>query len=600
MTGFSKYVRFLFFAGLFFVFLSLPLTAQGADSSAAQTVGSGNTALAVNAPGQVKGSPINVAALGVIIVILGGAAVFSYIRFKNAQVQLRKERDALKESQEKYRLLVENAGDGILIIQNFKFKYANSQIYEIMGLKKEDSVSMNLVDYIHPDDLDMALEKYERNIRQNQEGNDYKIRLVKDDDTVIWVHIRSVPIIWEGEPASLAFIREITRQKQLEKDLQLAQRMEAIGTLAGGIAHDFNNILTTITGSAELALMDISDDDSGKEEFEQILESGYRAKELVRQILTVSRQHSQDIQPLFLNPIIKEALKLLRSTLPSNIKITEEINPEVSMVKGDSTQVFQVFMNLCTNANHAMEKFDTGELTIGLRDVTLDESIFDDVLNFKPGRYVELIVKDNGEGMDSEIQKMIFDPYFTTKEKGTGTGLGLATTMGIVKSHLGYIKVDSEKGDGSAFYVYLPVFEESEMDDEDLQAEPVPGKGRILFVDDERQILQIAQRMLGNLGYSVVTAGSGSEALEYLKLEPGSYDLLITDMAMPKMTGARLVKEVMKIVPDFPVILCTGHSGKMDEEKAKKLGVKQFLTKPYKLADLSSAISKYIGTRETA
>ncbi|OGR27528.1 MAG: hypothetical protein A2277_03075 [Desulfobacterales bacterium RIFOXYA12_FULL_46_15] len=522
-------------------------------------------------------------------------AALSLMQLQKMKHRLRDKETALHKKKEKLRLLLDHAEDGILIIQNLIFKYANKRVYEIMGLENKEGISNNLIDYIYPDDLQTALDSYENTLLSGDKETSYKVRLVKPDHSLLWVYVRSIPVVWENEPANLAFMRDITTQKIMEHDLQQAQRMEAIGVLSGGIAHDFNNILTTIIGNAELALMDLAGESPGKKEFEQIRDSGHRARDLVRQILTISREYRSEIEPLYLSPIIKEALKLLRSTLPRNIKIVEKIDKPLSFVKADSVQIYQVFMNLCTNAKHAMEKEESALLEVELKNITLSSSMRTATDHIMPGNYVKLSVTDTGTGIDPQIAGKIFEPYFTTKGKEKGSGLGLAMSLGIIKQFGGYIAFDSEPGKGSCFSVFLPAHEPEKALEKTLEnAMPVQGRGKILFVDDEIEITVMAKKMLTHLGFSVMTAGSGKQALEAFARDPRFFDLLITDLAMPEMTGIRLAKEVMRIRPGFPVIMCTGHSDTFDEKAAKEAGIIEYILKPYNLKELGAIAARYM------
>ncbi len=556
--------------------------------------------------GKAMGGFRNVAESGNItgLIVSGifiAIAIAVTIKFQQVKARLDQKNQDVKAAKEKYKQMVENAEDGILVVQNLKLKYANNSVYEIMGLQKSETISDQLIDYIYPEDLNVVLECYETSVLSRKNENYFKVRLVKKDNSIIWVHIRLVPVVWDDEPANLAFMRDITHQQMLEQDLHQAQRLEALGALSGGIAHDFNNILTTIIGNAEVALMEASETDHGKMEFEQIRESGYRARDLVRQILTISREHTSDVQPLYLSPIIKEALKLLRSTLPKNIQIIENIDKQLNLVKADSIQMYQVFMNLCTNAKHALEKAETPCLEIGLQNVTFHPSVKQDMGQLKPGNYIKLSVKDNGTGIDPDIQSKIFDPYFTTKSREIGTGLGLATTLGIVKQFGGHISFKTEPGKGTCFVVHIPVHEKKESNGQiPDKNDSVQEGGRILFVDDEKEITIIAKRMFTNLGYSVMTAESGTQALESFARAPEFFDLLITDLAMPGMTGEKLANEVMRIRPGFPVIICTGHSDTFDKQKAKECGVMEYVAKPYNLKELSLIASKYIKKSKAA
>jgi len=529
--------------------------------------------------------------VGVALLLL----ILCLARLFNMRSELKKNQVKIEKIREKYRLMVENTDDGILIIQDFKCRFANKRVYEYMGLLKDGNISRNLMDYIFPDDLNTVLKNFKKPLQPNDLEINLSIRLVKKDKSLLWVHVRAVPVHWEDELAYLVFLRDITTRKIMEQDLSQAQRMEAIGALSGGIAHDFNNILTTIIGNAEVALMELSEHESGKDEFDQIRKAGFRARDLVRQILTISRESAMDSQPLSLASIVKEALKLLKSTLPKDIQIKENIDGQVKTVKADSIQMHQVFMNLCTNAKDALKNGSFPCLEVGLQNVTLgisDKKVSNDL---KPGQYVALSVRDNGEGIQKEIEDKIFDPYFTTKDNETSSGLGLATTLGIVKQFNGHILYESEVGKGSCFTVYLPVYEmdgqNNPLPDKNI---PIQGEGKILFVDDEKDIAVIAKRMLENSGFSVMIANSGKEALERFVRSPGFFDLLITDLSMPEMTGEKLVEKVLKIRPGFPIIVCTGFSDTFDEKKAIDLGVMEYVTKPYNFKELSVIAAKYI------
>ena len=449
--------------------------------------------------------------------------------------------------------------------------------------------------YIFPDDLGLVLAHYEKTMLSLDEKTGFTMRALTGDKTIRWVQVRSVSVFFQGVPAALSFMEDVTGLKNMEMDLQQAQRMEAIGALSGGIAHDFNNILTTILGNAELALMDVNETDPTHEAFQQIYASGLRARELVQQLLTLSRSHSGEVIPLSLGSVVKEGLKLLRSSLPQNIRIVETIDRDSGRAKVDATLIYQVFMNLCTNAKHAMEKNETGVLEVLLTRVDLPCEEIESPPDLPVGGYVKLSVIDNGEGIDPGIRDKIFQPYFTTKDTGIGTGLGLATSRGIVEEYKGDIVCQSELGKGSEFLVFLPVHEPPlpvGFRIEDLKGRS--GQGNILFVDDEKEIAIIVKKIFKTVGYTVVTAGSGKEALEYFTKDPDFFHLLITDMAMPGMTGEQLIKKMISIRPDLPVILCTGHSDTFDKQRALGIGIREYITKPYSLKDLSAIAAKYI------
>ncbi|MCK5312654.1 MAG: response regulator [Desulfobacteraceae bacterium] len=509
--------------------------------------------------------------------------------------EMQEKYNKLAQSEKKYRLLVENAGDGIVVVQDDRIKFVNKELLDLLQIENKESVPQKFFDYIHPDDVENVIVNHENNILLKQRDGHYRARLVRDDESIVWVEIKSVAVDWENKSASLAFIRDISKQKNIEDELRQAQRMEAIGTLAAGITHDFNNILTSIIGSSELALLDLKEEGEIKEAFELIRGSGHRARDLVNQILTATRKtQSVGVKPINIGSVVKEALKLIKSTFPSNIKIIEEIGNNLKYINADSTQIHQIVMNLCTNAMHAMEKDDIGTLNICLNNVDLDADFASNFLNMEPGAYLELKVADTGHGMRHKVKTRIFDPYFTTKQQGKGTGFGLATCIGIVKAHNGHIKVESKLDKGSTFYLYFPVIDRTIYEVQRIvdNKKLVRGEGNILFVDDEQDIVRIGQKMLTSAGYSVMTAVSGKDALGYFEVGKVRIDLMITDMAMPGMTGRKLIKEVCKLNPDLPVILCTGYSEIMSEEKAKAIGVKEYLKKPYELIDLSLAVKK--------
>ncbi|HSB81499.1 MAG TPA: PAS domain S-box protein [Candidatus Methylomirabilis sp.] len=391
--------------------------------------------------------------------------------------------------------------------------------------------------------------------------------------------------------------RDITERKRLEAQIRQTQKMEAIGTLAGGIAHDFNNLLSAIIGHAELATDFVPRDGMAWQAIQGVLAAGGRAKDLVQQILTFSRQTEQERKPVPVHLIVKEALKLLRASLPTTVEFRQQVDPEAGMVLADSTQIHQILMNLCTNAEHAMRE-KGGVLDVRLMAVEVDTEYAASHPPLVPGPHVRLVVRDTGPGMEPKVRDRIFEPFFTTKGPGEGTGMGLAVVHGIVAGHGGKIAVDTAPGRGTKFEIYLPrcdVVQALETSPEE-QARggtdaPAPGQGeRILIVDDEPYLAILWRVMLERLGYRVTGCSNSLEALEIFRAAPNSFDLVLTDQTMPHMTGAVLVKEVLRIRPETPIILCTGFSHAMTEEKARALGIRAFLLKPISRRDLSLAI----------
>ena len=376
-----------------------------------------------------------------------------------------------------------------------------------------------------------------------------------------------------------------------QKQLIQLQKMEAIGTLAGGIAHDFNNLLVPILGFTGLVLDDLPTGSKSREHLSQVLEAGNRAKDLVSQILTFSRQTEIEPRPIQLVPIVKEALKLLRAAVPTTIDIRQNIAPDTGAVNADPTQIHQVLMNLCTNAEHAMP--EGGVLEVSLASVELDEEFCAGHEGLTPGPHVRLTVGDTGCGMDKKILKRIFDPFFTTKAPGQGTGMGLSVVHGIVKSHGGDIAVYSAPGVGTTFHIYLPVVES--IVEARPEMEPVQGGTEsILFVDDETVAVEIGSEILKRLGYRVTTRTSSIEALELFRTKPGRFDLVVTDQTMPNMTGAELAVELLRIRPDIPIILCTGFSHLINSEKARSLGIRELVMKPVVGTELGQTVRRVL------
>ena len=385
---------------------------------------------------------------------------------------------------------------------------------------------------------------------------------------------------------------EIEREK-LQAQLHVTQKMESIGTLAGGIAHDFNNILFPIMGMAELLKEDFSPGTYEYENLHEIISAGKRGRDLVQHILAIGRQTQHDTIPVRIQMVLKEVLQLSRSTIPANVSIVHDIQKNCSAVKADPTQIHQVAMNLITNAAHSLED-DAGEISVTLKEIELKTEDLTGA-NQDPGRYALLTVSDTGRGIEPEVMEKIFDPYFTTKEQGKGTGLGLSVVHGIVRGYGGDIQVESKAGEGTTFRVYLPVVKKMQEIEGAKEDRFVPtGNERILVVDDEAAIIKLEETLLKKLGYKVTSRTGSIEALEKFRKDPYAFDLVLTDMAMPNMTGEKLAMEMISIRPDLPVIMCTGFSERIDKQKAEAIGVKGFLMKPVVNRDLARTVRKVL------
>ena len=412
-------------------------------------------------------------------------------------------------------------------------------------------------------------------------------------------HVTSCPVFDKNSDVQLLVhvAKDITEQKRLEKELLQAHKMEAIGTLAGGIAHDFNNILSAIIGFAELAIMDLPGDSDAMSSIDEVLKASRRAADLVKQILTFSRKSDPHIAPLLPQVIVREALKMLRSSLPTTVDIKENISDSCGRIMADPTSIHQIVVNLCTNALHAMEH-EKGILTVTLQQ-KLNPPGAEENEGVHQGPFAVLEISDTGHGIEPEIMDRIFDPYFTTKPVDKGTGLGLAVVHGIVKECRGFIRVENKPGGGTAFYVHFPVLSHasSTLPHEEIQESPAAVRRRILVVDDEPMIVRLNGVILERLGHSVTTTTVSADAMELISGDPGRFDLVITDQTMPGMTGVELARKILKIRPDMPIILCTGHSAVLSEKDALNMGIKKYLRKPVSRAVLSREVKDVLDNR---
>jgi len=398
----------------------------------------------------------------------------------------------------------------------------------------------------------------------------------------------------------VATIRDVSESIGLQRQLRQAQKMEALATLSGGIAHDFNNILAIIITNTEMNLEDVAEDSPVYGSMELVLKAGLRGKNLVKQFLTISRQKEQEKKPVKLGEIISESFELLRSTLPTTIDLRQYIDVESDLISADPTQINQVIMNLCTNAGDAMQE-KGGVLDISLSALVLSEEDINRYPGLQLGKFIKLVVADTGQGMTREVMDRIFDPFYTTKSPGKGTGLGLSITHGIIKNHGGTISVNSIKGVGTTFTILFPQLEIGAEEGEEIAVvKTISGQGHILFVDDEVDYVAGMKMVLGRLGYAVTAVTESRKALNLFRDNPDKFDLLITDQVMPHMTGVTLSKEILKIRPDLPIVLCTGSSPQAEtavgQRQAREVGIRKVLMKPVERNEISQVVQKLLQT----
>ena len=540
---------------------------------------------------------------GAYIWILFSAAIIpeqGFIEGSIVEITDRKQIEkSLRESEARFKALHNASFGGIAIHDKGLILECNQGLSEITGYSETELVGMDGLLLIAEKSRSAVMNKivtgYEKpyeaiGLRKN--GEEFPIR----------IEARNIP--YKGKNVRTVEFRDITEHKQAEAEreklqIQLSQsyKMEALGTLAGGIAHDFNNILTGMLGYTELALNDVQDMPSTKKKLDRVLQAGERATSLVKQILSFSRSKKSELRPVNPLPITRDVLKFIRSSLPTNIEIRQSLSSK-GYVLADATNIHQVLMNLCTNAAHAMKQ-SGGMLSVILQDVTLsrqDLAHHNDVI---PGDFLKMTVEDTGVGMTKDVKIKAFDPFFTTKDLGEGTGMGLSTVHGIIAALGGFVSLNSEPGRGTSIQVFIPLITESA---EDFRSSaPVPIKGgteRILFIDDEQIQIDLAEDALSLYGYKVTKFSDSGMALMHFQKNPDAYDLIITDMTMPKMTGDILTQKIHLKRPEIPIIMCTGFSELIDEKKAATLGINAFLYKPVIMADLLNTIRQILDRDE--
>ncbi|MGZ7065937.1 MAG: hybrid sensor histidine kinase/response regulator [Candidatus Aminicenantales bacterium] len=540
-----------------------------------------------------------------------------------AEEALRRNDDRLMRAQE-----IAHLGSWELDLVQNQLTWSD-EVYRIFGLRPQEfgATYEAFLERVHPDDRAAVDAAFSGSLRDNLDRYEIEHRVVrKDTGEIRRVHekcehfkdssgriVLSVGMVHDVTEQKRAEeilrrsheeLEELVRQRTAEikkKDdfIRRSQKIEALGTLAGGIAHDFNNILSTVIINTELALFDLAGPARDQSPLPLVLEAAQRGRDLVKQIITFSRQREQERRPIRVAPVVKDALTFFRSSMPASIEIHADIEEDAGVVRADPSQIHQILMNLCVNAAHAMRERG-GLLEVALRAVEVDAPMAAKHQELRPGPYLRLVVSDNGCGMTPDVAERAFDPFFTTKAPGEGSGLGLSVVHGIVQSYRGGIIVYSEPGRGSTFSVFLPRIQ-GEQEPAPGEAEIVRGAGeRILLIEDEAVQLQSFAAMLERLGYAVTAKGDSGEALAVFEVNPGDFDLIITDQTMPKISGRQLAEAVLRIRPGTPIILSTGFSELVDREKAKAVGIREFIFKPFSLRDISTAIRRVLEGRRGA
>jgi len=500
---------------------------------------------------------------------------------------------AVRESEEKYRLLVENANEAIFILQDDQVKFTNPKADEIITRLSLDPTKPDLTRLIHAQEREKVIEWYQRRLKGMELPYSFMFRLEGPRSVSIWVELNSILIKLNGKPATLNFMRDVTLQKKLEEQFYQSQKMESIGTLAGGIAHDFNNLLMGIQGNVSVMNLEVGAADPLQESIDSIARCVKSGSQLTNQLLAFARGGKYVVTPSNLNTIVHKTAEIFGRT-KKEIDLHPVFAKDIWPVEVDPSQIEQVLMNLYVNAWQAMP--EGGDLYIELENVRLDEHYARiKPFNIRPGRFVKLSVTDTGVGMIPETQKRIFEPFFSTKEKGMGTGLGLASAYGIIKNHNGFINCYSELGHGTTFNVYFPVCEET-YPPEDGGAdgelvEGVPGGDEtILFVDDDEEIITVGRKILASLGYTVLVASGGQAAVDTFIDQQDRIALVILDYVMPGMGGREVFEALKQIQPDVKVLLSSGYSSTDQVAALIEKGCRGFIQKPYDTVKMSRAI----------
>ncbi len=508
--------------------------------------------------------------------------------------ELRRTQEELGDSRARYFDLYDLAPVGYMTLgETGLILETNLTAATLLCKARNELVKWPVSNFILKEDQDIYY-RHRKQLFETGEPQTCELRMVRPEEPPFWARLDATAAQdKDGSLTCRVVMVDITENKMIAAQLHQARKMESLGTLTGGIAHDFNNLLYMIVGNTELALEDIPKWNPAYTNLEEIKSASLRAAGIVKQLLNFSRKTDEKLIPIDAVTVIKDSLKLLRSTIPTTVEIHEHMPDDEIVILADSTQINQIMMNLCINASQAMEETG-GTLKINIEKTICEAEDVKEFSDLVPGNYLKITVNDTGPGISPEIINRIFDPYFTTKEMGKGSGMGLSIVHGIIKNHSGAIWVDSSLGKGTTFTLLFPMVEGKPVNETETIDKIPRGHETILFVDDEESITGMTQKMLKRLGYKVEISLNPLQALDLFQSKPDSFDLVITDMTMPQMTGAKLAQKLKELQPDIPVIICTGHSSIIDKEKAKRLGIAGYVMKPASMSTIAKVIRKVL------
>jgi two-component system cell cycle sensor histidine kinase/response regulator CckA len=498
--------------------------------------------------------------------------------------------EALRESEEKYRLLVENANDAIFIAQDEVVKFPNPRVEELTGYSVEELAKKPFIEFIHPGDRGMVLERHLKRLKGEDFPSTYPFRIINRSGQELWVELSTVLISWEGRPATLNFIRDITEKKKVEIKLLQSQRMEAVATLAGGVAHQFNNALSAITGNIGLIEMDYPQNKGIMQYIQAMKASVHRMVHLTNQLLAYAKGGKYSPKTIVLTDFIEDALPLIQHTIKPTIRVETDLPHDILSVKIDITQMQTVLSAIIANSDEAIT--EKGRIRIIARNEEIGREVVKIHPDFRPGTYVCLKVEDDGTGMDEETKSRIFEPFYTTKF--TGRGLSMAAVHGIVDNHDGWISIDSEQGKGTTVTIYLPAVEAEEEKVEVKRPGLVKGTGTILVIEDEEAIMDLNRQLLERMGYRVLEARTGKEAVDLAGTFDGHIDLALLDIKLPDMGGEKVYPLLMKSRPDLKVIVCSGYSIDGPVQEILDAGAQAFIQKPFSPVPFSEKIREIL------